>query len=451
MTRAPVAAPRLVRVTVMAAESRVDLAVPASIPVAVLLPELARRVGLLDDLTTPATHLLVTQSGRALAPDVGLGDQEVIDGTVLSVVVADEARPPLYDDVVEAMTDVVESELRSPGPVTGRRTALGAAMLVLVLGAVALLAGPTAWAAPAAAGVGLCLAGAACLFSRVRSPSAAAVPVAWVGCAWTAVAGLLVAPPGGPALGLPLALAGAGTLTAGLVAVAGLAEDRLWLGPPFLVGAALVVTGSVTQLGGLPGAVVLATGLVLVTLAGSLLPGLALAATSTGADQFVTISDVTGTADPVDVRQVAADARTGHELLVAASASVGLLGVLATPAAVSLGLWGTLIAVACALVPVLRSRHHSVGLEVVLGQAAGVGSLVVAGVSVVVLHPDWRGTAAAVMALVGGSLLVGAAKPWAPSARRAWLADLVETTALASLPPLLVMATGAFEAVRGGA
>ena len=56
----------LVRVTIASGSRRVDLVLPGSIPVAELVPELARSVGLLDASTVYGGYRLVTQEGRIL-------------------------------------------------------------------------------------------------------------------------------------------------------------------------------------------------------------------------------------------------------------------------------------------------------------------------------------------------------------------------------------------------
>src|SRR5688572_22030779 len=102
----------LVRITVASGTRRVDLVLPGAVPVAELVPELARSVGLLDATTVYGGYRLVTVDGRELASDAGLTIQGVEDGGVITVAagVADPA-PRVYDDVVEAMADVVERDL----------------------------------------------------------------------------------------------------------------------------------------------------------------------------------------------------------------------------------------------------------------------------------------------------------------------------------------------------
>src|SRR3954447_20443073 len=102
----------LVRVTIASGSRRVDLVLPGSVPVAELVPELARSVGLLDASTVYGGYRVVTTHGRALGGGAGLVGQGVGDGGLLTVPAGVDERPPrVYDDIVEAMTDVVERDL----------------------------------------------------------------------------------------------------------------------------------------------------------------------------------------------------------------------------------------------------------------------------------------------------------------------------------------------------
>ena len=92
----------LVRVSVTSATRRVDLVLPAWVPVTDLVPELARTVGVLDPRTAHAGYRLVARDGRVLDPESGLAAQGVEDGGVLTVVACADVEPPrVHDDVVE--------------------------------------------------------------------------------------------------------------------------------------------------------------------------------------------------------------------------------------------------------------------------------------------------------------------------------------------------------------
>ncbi len=289
MSQAPVSQSGLVRVTVSSGTRRVDLVLPGSVPVAELVPELARSVGLLDAATVYGGYRVMTAEGRSLSPETGLITQGVEDGGLLTVTAGvDEAAPRVYDDIVEAMTDVVERDLQPWAPASGRRTALVAAALLMTLGAVALLIQYTSLlAGVAAAVVALALVAGAIVLSRAQSEPEAAVAVTWMGCVYAALAGLmLVLREDYAFFGYPVAVAGGGALLAGLVCVVGLGEGRTLALPPVVVGAIFLATGLLTKAGSFDPAVVLTTALAIVVLAGSVFPWLALGVTSTKVDQL---------------------------------------------------------------------------------------------------------------------------------------------------------------------
>ena len=318
-------------------------------PVAELVPELARSVGLLDAVTVYAGYRLVTQDGRELVSDAGLTIQGVEDGGMITVAAGVDDEPPrVYDDVVEAMTDVVERDPRAVG--RHRRTTYG------VLGG-----------------------GAAPPRRRRLAPPPARFDLHgpqqgwWSRSSWCSARRALAHPGrdrrggdrrgdgvrvrrgrgpddrlGHTLLRDPVAAAGGGALGAGLVAALGLARARTLLLPPVVVGAVFLATGLLMRGSSIDPAVVLTTALALVVIAGSVFPWLALGATGTSVDQLFSTADVTADPDRIDPAEVGADARVAHEILVAVSSTVGVLLVLVAPLAVSLGVPGALVScVAC--------------------------------------------------------------------------------------------------------
>ncbi len=449
VVRAPAgSASNLVRVTVASSTRRVDLVLPGSVPVAELVPELARSVGLLDSATVYGGYRLVTADGRQLADDSGLLIQGVEDGGLVTVTAGvDDPAPRVYDDVVEAMTDVVEHDLKPWEPAAGRRTALWAAALLLALGGAALLIQGSDLAATAAALVSAVLVVGAIVLSRAEAEPEAAVAVAWVAAGYAAIAGLMFAP-AGPLLGQPIAMSAGAVLGVGLVTAVGVGSGRALVLPLVLVGAIFCVTGLLVHADTVDAAVTLTTVLVAVVVAGSVLPWLALGATGTKVDQVYSDADITADPRPVEPEQVAEDARTAHEILVAVSAAVGLLLVLVAPLAVSRGVAGTLLAVMACFVVMLRTRQYRTSPEVLVGLVSGVVGLGVVAVSVLWLHPDWRPATSVVLAVSGAVLLALTLVPRGPSIRRGRIGDLAESTALVSLLPLAVVATGLFEAIQ---
>lgn len=442
----------LVRVTVTSGTRRVDLVLPGAIPVAELLPELARSVGLLDPATVHGGYRVGTADGRRLAPDTGLVLQGVEDGGLLTVTAGvDDPPPRVYDDVVEAMTDVVEHDLQPWRPASGRRTALMAAGLFLFLGAIALLVQRGSdLAAAATAVVALALCAGGIVLSRAQREPEAAVGVSWLGAGYAAVAGVMFAPTGADVFGEPLAYAGAGALAAGVVCVIGLGAGRTLVFPPVVVGVLALVVGLYLRSEDhrFEPAPLLATVLALVVLAGSVFPWLALGATSTQVDQLYSPADITADPDDIEPARVSADARIAHEILLAISGTVGLLLVLVAPLAVSLGVTGTLLAVDACLIVMLRTRQYRTGSEVLIGLGSGIAGLVVTALAVLSMHPEWRPTLAVLLAAVGAILLAATLTPSVPSVRRGRLGDVLESVALLTILPLLVVAIGLFTHVR---
>lgn len=438
------------RVTVTSGTRRVDLVLPGALPVAELVPELARSVGLLDPAAVHAGHRLVTAGGRELAGDVGLLGQGVEDGGLLTVVSGLHPEPPcVYDDVVEAMADAVERDRGCWTPASGCTAALGAAGLVLAIGAAALLLQRDSELAAATAGpVAVLLLAGAIVLSRARHEWRAAVVVAWMGSAYAAVAGLLLVGDG-PWPALPAAGAGAGALIAGLVSLLGLKEGRALLMAPTVVGAVFLTACPLAAALSLDPAGVLTTVLVLVVLAGSAFPSLALAATGTTVPRLASIADIDAVRGAVDPHRVASDARLAHEILVAASAAVGLLLVLVAPLAVSLGIAGAAVVVLACVIVLLRTRSHHAASAVLAGLLSGVLGLASVAIAALWLHPAWRPATAVVLAATSVILLATTLLPSGPSARRAYVGDIAESVAMLALLPLLVVAVGLLAAIRG--
>ncbi|WP_300461224.1 type VII secretion integral membrane protein EccD [uncultured Nocardioides sp.] len=439
----------LVRVTVASGSRRVDLVLPGAVPVAELVPELARSVGLLDPLTVHGGYTVTGPDGRRLSGDAGLVLQGVEDGALLTVSAGVDAEPPrVYDDVVEAMTDVVERDLRPWSPASGRRTALGAAGLLLVLGAGSLLVQTdSTLAGTAAALVAAALLAGSVVLSRIQGEPEAAVAVSWTASLYAVVAGLLLAADGG--FGPSAVGAGLGAVLVGALSLLAVGEGRALTLPPAAVGAVFLVTGLVLADTDLDPAVVLVALLVLLVLLGSVFPWWALSLTGRGVEQAYSLDDLTADPDEIDAAAVGADARLAHEALLAIGATVGLLLVTVSPLAVGRGLSGSLLALVCAAVLMLRTRQYRTGTEVLVGLLSGVLGLVSTAAAVLVLHPDWRPTTAVVLAATGGVLLALTLVPAPPSVRRGRLGDVAETVALLALLPLAVVACGLFAAIVG--
>src|SRR6478735_4228060 len=219
----------LVRVSVSSGTRRADLGVPGGIPVVELVPELARELGVLDPGNASHGFRLVAGGGVVVDPDRSLAAQGITDGAVLSLETVDVTTDKVYDDVVEAVADVVETQF---APWTARHsagTAIGAATVFLLCAAWALFtARDTGLLVSAVAGaVSLLLIGTAAVL-EARTQATGAVALAGVPLVYAAVAGFAVKPQG-PLWGEGLLYAGAAVAVAGLLGAAALPRHRLVL------------------------------------------------------------------------------------------------------------------------------------------------------------------------------------------------------------------------------
>jgi type VII secretion integral membrane protein EccD len=104
----------LSRVTIVAPATRVDLALPATVPLATLLPTLLRYAGeeLPDDQAAQAGWVLTRLGGRVLDSGRTAAQLDIRDGEVLYFTPrADAPEEMIFDDVVDAVA-----------PATFRRT-----------------------------------------------------------------------------------------------------------------------------------------------------------------------------------------------------------------------------------------------------------------------------------------------------------------------------------------
>jgi hypothetical protein len=216
-----------------------------------------------------------------------------------------------------------------------------------------------------------------------------------------------------------------------------------------VVGALLGACGLLLRATGWEPSVLLTVVMTLVVLAGSVFPWLALGVTGTKVDQIYSLHDITADPDEIDPRQVGADARVAHEILLAVSATVGTLLVLLAPFAVGRGVFGTVLAAVCCLAVMFRTRQYRAGSEVLAGLVSGIAGLVSIALAMVLIHDSWRAEAAIALAAVGAVLLVTTLVPSSGSVRRGRMGDVVETATLISLLPLMVVAAGFFDMVKG--
>ena len=432
----------LVRVSVSSGTRRADLGVPGGIPVVELVPELARELGVLDPGNASHGFRLVVRGGVLLDPDRSFAAQGVTDGTVLSLETVDVTTDKVYDDVVEAVADVVETQFAPWTATHSAGTALGAATVLLLCTAWALFTarGSGALVAAVAGCVALLLvATAAVLHARTRSVGA--VALASTALVHAAVAGSAVAPSAalwGEGL---VPVGGAVTVTGALAALA-LGRYRLALAAGAVLGVAMVVIGAVPMVADVPVATVATVVFVVAVVLGNVLPWVGISSSRLSTHAPRTEAEIALDGPEVDRGQVRAQVARGHDVMVAVALASGGIALLTTPQIVATGLWGALLVVAGNVATLLRTRHSRTRTAVLLAMASGILGLAVAAVAAAQVHPGWRPALAVVLG--AGAAVVVSLAVLAPRTRVGLgrVADTLDGVVLVALLPLAAATIG---------
>ena len=124
------------RITVVAPDVRVDVALPEDVPLAELLPDVLRMADQWQNEGAHAGFSLARLDGGELDTGLSLAAQGVRNGDLLYLRAATEILPPpVYDDVVDAIVRNVADDTRMWSAVHFRRLGLIGGSLVLAVGA----------------------------------------------------------------------------------------------------------------------------------------------------------------------------------------------------------------------------------------------------------------------------------------------------------------------------
>ncbi|MBC9711775.1 type VII secretion integral membrane protein EccD [Streptomyces sp. TRM66268-LWL] len=398
------------RVTVVAPDSRVDVALPDDIPVADLYPEILRLSGQSPAPGAPVGYHLVRRDGTVLDSAGSLGTQRILDGELLSLRPFAESLPPaVFDDVSDAVASAVAKDrtLWSDGLMRGAGL-FGGSVLLVLLAFVLWTSGrghdmhglPGILAAVAA----VSLLALSCVRARVYTDRASAVAFGVGALANAAVAGSGLLPPAtGQGIGkLQFLLACAAVLLFSVILmIVTPSGDGLFVAFVFASTIGLLVTfvAILTEIEPIESAAAcspLAVGVL------AFLPGLSarFARLPIGFEPPRTTVGDYGNGDdrtpqgPVDAERIAAQARRGHELLV------GLVGGCALVAVVAAGvlgfsdnLWGQLLAFATGVALLMRAHLFRYTAQVGCALAAGLAALVLLGLGLALNPPLelWKG------------------------------------------------------------
>lgn len=166
------------RVTVIAPDTRIDVALPAHVPLAELIPTLLRQTGsdAQADPTRGAGWSLQRFGQSALDTSLTAAALSLMDGEMLYLRPRRSELPELaYDDVVDAVATAVSHSTRRWSDADTRRTGLALASVALATAALIGLGSGPPWVAPAAVAGALTvgLLGLAAVLSRAFSDARA--------------------------------------------------------------------------------------------------------------------------------------------------------------------------------------------------------------------------------------------------------------------------------------
>ncbi|MFI1400884.1 type VII secretion integral membrane protein EccD [Streptomyces sp. NPDC020681] len=475
------------RVTVVAPDSRIDVALPEDIAVADVYPEILRLTGQTQSPGTPTGYHLVRRDGTVLDGARSLSAQQVLDGEVLSLRPFAESLPPaVFDDVSDAVASAVvrDRHLWSDDLLRGAGL-VGGVLLLVLMGFVLWFADPVRHDMHSLPGIiagaaGLLLTAFAGVRARVYSDRATAVALGLGALPLLLIAGSgIIGPDAGAGPGKLQFLLGCVTVLVASVTLVSLTPSG---DAPFVAATFLSATGSLaTFVAILTESTATETAAVVAPVAIGLvafLPGLSArfarlpigyaSPRSAAEDDYNADPNETPDAEPVDSERIAMQARRGHEMLLGlvggcAAVVVGCAAVLGF----SSSLWGQLLALTAGLAMLLRARLFRYTSQVACTLVAGIVAiaLLVLGLSLnppvdlvkdLLMYNDRGGldirtiwltaAVAAGAALITAIGLVIPRKGLSPFWGR--LLDLTESLVLLSLVPLCLAVLDVFNAAR---
>ncbi|AIJ20783.1 type VII secretion integral membrane protein EccD [Amycolatopsis methanolica] len=448
--------------TVVAPRTRIDVALPADVAVADLMPmllDMARETSP-DGGARHGGWALAKLGDAPLDPSRTLASLGIVDGDLLQLRKRnDNPPPPLYDDVVDAIADAQPDTFRPWTKETARRIGHIAGGLALFTAAVALffggpLFGGNGLAAALTAGVAAiaCLAVGATLAKAYQAEATGVVIAAAGGLPFAFVAGFYAVP------GL--------TVRANLLLASGLVV--------ILAAVAIMIMGAgiTTFIAAATAGVIGVVAFTIATLIAHPAAGIA-AGTAAGALALISLlpratiwlaklplPHVPGTAEELkedttfpDYTEIERRTAVAHNymtgLLIGCGSATAIAAIITATAP---GVWGILTAAVATMVLLLRARSYANGSQAVALLTTGI----VSGAGILL---GWLGTQTpmgrllwvfGVLVIIGaGSLVVGVVFPnqrFSPPLRRT--VEIFEAICIATVLPLALAVMDLYATLR---
>ncbi|MFD5130765.1 type VII secretion integral membrane protein EccD [Streptomyces olindensis] len=395
------------RVTIVAPDSRIDVALPDDLAVADLYPEILRLSRQSPAEGAPVGYHLVRRDGTVLDGSRSFAAQRILDGELLTLRPFAESLPPaVFDDVSEAVAAAVTQDRTLWSGTLTRVAGLMAGGILSALLAFVVWSSQTRHDMHSLQGIlaavaGVLLTTMACVRARVYTDRGSAVALGLGALPNIAVAGSGLLPlSAGQGIGrLQFLLACAAVLVASVVlTLVSPGGDGPFVAFVFASAIGLLTTfvAMLTHLRPVETAAVCAP---LAVCALAFLPGLSMrfARLPIGFDAPTPAGgytrEETAQQEPLDAERIAAQARRGHELLVGL---VGGCALVAVGASIVLGfegnVWAQLLALATGVAMLMRAQLFRYTAQVGATLAAGLAALIFLGLGLALNPPveSWR-------------------------------------------------------------
>ncbi|MER5226764.1 type VII secretion integral membrane protein EccD [Streptomyces flaveus] len=392
------------RVTIVAPDSRIDVALPDDIPVADIYPEILRLSQQSPAQSAPVGYHLVRRDGTVLDSARSFAAQRILDGELLTLRPFSESLPPaVFDDVSDAVASAVTSERALWSDDLTRAAGLvGGGVLPVLLAFVAWTGDPLhdMHSLPGIlAGVaGVLLVVLACVRARVYADRASAIALGLGALPNVGVGGSGLLPlADGQGIGkLQFLLACAAVLLASvLLTLCSPSGDGPFVAFVFASAIGLLALFAATLADWTPAEIgALCAPIAVGGLA--FLPGLSMrfARLPIGFDTPNTTPRSAYDTDPapqepVDAERVAAKARRGHELLVGLVGGCALIAVGSSAVlGFSSNVWAQLLALATGVALLMRAHLFRYTAQVAPVLAGGLASLMLLGLGLALNPPN---------------------------------------------------------------
>lgn len=380
-------------VTVEYGKRSARLNLPSSLPVAELLPDIAKKLGVLDPTLVYGGYRLLREDETPIGSPSSLAEQSVRDGDQLRLQVnALDDRDRVYDDVVEAVADSVS---RTHHPWTNENTTLTSLVVscaLLGVGALCVALAPASVVNAVICGlvaVSLLAIGAVLSARRLDRE---ALSLSLAACLFAGVCGyhLMGALLRGPFYGFPAIGIGTGLVLSGGCCALSLARGRLHAVIPVIIGAVLLLLGVVGVVVPQWSARSWVIAISLIGLAANALPWLSLSVARLSVDSPTSESEIFALPKAIDIHEVRKQYQTGSTLLFDLRAAAGALIVFGVPITVSspnpAGIALTLVLFASMLLDARRIYSQSEMMVTVIFAGLGV---CLSCAACTAYHPSW--------------------------------------------------------------